>query len=122
MADFSLKVEVVTHVLGSLNHCSHCQIFIDRAGIGEQIHIRDLLSYPPDWWEEWQQFSDLIFSLTNRFAGKLVIQVTDAQTPRGLWLTLRRRIRRYPAFLIGEEVYQGLDEAPLARMIETYLP
>ena len=122
MADSPLKVEAVTHVLGSLSHCSHCQIFIDRAGIGEQIYSHDLHSYPPDWWEEWQQFSDLIFALTNRFAGKLVIRVTDAQTPRGLWLTLRRRIRRYPAFLIGEEVYQGLEEAPLARMIETHLP
>ncbi len=117
-----LTIEVVTHVLGSLDHCSHCQIFLDRAGLGEKIHTEDLQAYPPDWWEEWQQFSDVIFSLTERFAGRLVIRVTDAQSPRGLWLALRRRIRRYPAFLVGDDMHQGLDEVSLTRMIETHLP
>ncbi len=116
-----LKIEVVTHVLGSLNHCSHCQIFLDSAGLGETIHQKDLHSYPPEWMQEWQQFSDLILSLTERYAGRLVIQVTDAQSPRGMWLALRRRVRRYPTFLIGADAYQGLEEAPLCRLIETHL-
>ena len=33
-----MEVEVVAHVLGSMDHCSHCQVFIDGAGIGDQVH------------------------------------------------------------------------------------
>lgn len=121
MSNEPLTIEVVTHVLGSLNHCSHCQIFLDGAGVGQQIHQQDLQSYPADWWQDWQQFSDLIFSLTERYAGKLVIKITDAQSPRGVWLSLKRKVRHYPTFLIGSEIYQGLEEAPLAQMIEAHL-
>ncbi|GAB4526492.1 MAG: hypothetical protein Fur0018_11800 [Anaerolineales bacterium] len=121
MSEKPLTIEVVTHVLGSLDHCSHCQIFLDGAGVGQQVHQQDLHSYPADWWQEWQRFSDLIFALTERYAGRLVIKITDAQSPRGLWLMLKRRAHRYPTFLIADETYQGLDEAPLAQMIEAHL-
>ncbi|RMF41820.1 MAG: hypothetical protein D6755_12225 [Anaerolineae bacterium] len=116
-----LKIEVVTHVLGSLNHCSHCQVFLDGAGIGPEIHQRDLDSYPPEWKAEWQQFSDLIYSLTERYDGQLQILITDARSPRGLWLTLRGKARHYPAFLVGEQVCYGLDEAALCDAIDAQL-
>ncbi len=116
-----LKIEVVTHVLGSLNHCSHCQVFLDSAGIGPEIHQNDLDSYPPEWKAEWQQFSDLIYALTERYAGRLQITITDARSPRGLWLTLRGKARRYPAFLVEEQTCYGLDESALCRVIDDHL-
>lgn len=116
-----LQVEVVTHVLGSMNHCSHCQVFIDGVGVGDQIHQTDFESYPPDWKQEWQQFSDLIFSLTERFAGKLVIKIIDAQSPQALWKALRYGIRKYPTFIVDGKKYRGLDEDALVNLIQPYL-
>jgi len=116
-----LQVEVVAHVLGSMDHCSHCQVFIDGMGVGEQIHRTDLESYPPDWMEEWQHLSDIIFNLTERFAGKLVIKLTDAQTPQAMWKAIRHGIRKYPTFIIQGEKYHGLDEEKITSLITKHV-
>ncbi len=39
--------------------------------------------------EEWQRLSGLIFDLTERYAGKLVIKITDAQSPQAMWKAIR---------------------------------
>lgn len=117
-----LEVEVITHVIGSMNHCQHCQVFIDGVGVGNQIHKTDLESYPPDWVEEWQKFSKLILDMAERYEGKLVIKITDAQTPQALWKAIRYGIRKYPTFIIAGEKYQGFNEEQVARLIEKNLP
>lgn len=117
-----LEIEVVAHVLGSMNHCDHCQVFIDGVGVGDQIHQADMESYPPDWMDEWQQLSDLIYDLTERFAGQLVIKITDAQTPAAMWKALRHGVRKYPTFIVGDEKYHGLDEDEVSTMIVRHLP
>ena len=117
-----LEVEIITHVLGSLNHCSHCQVFIDGVGLGDQVHQSDLNSYPSDWLEEWQRLSDLIFNITEQYAGQLVVKLTDAQSPQALWKAIRHGIRKYPTFVVGEEKYHGFDQAKITNLIERHLP
>jgi len=117
-----LEVEVVAHVLGSMDHCSHCQVFLDGVGIGGQIHQADLDSYPKDWMEEWQKLSDIVFNVTERFAGRLVVKITDAQSPQAMWKALKRGVRKYPTFLIEDEKYYGLDEEQVVELIERHLP
>ncbi|UCH58388.1 MAG: hypothetical protein JSV61_09205 [Anaerolineales bacterium] len=116
-----LEVEVVAHVLGSLDHCSHCQVFIDGTGVGGQIHQADMESYPADWMLEWQQLSDLIFNLTERFANQLVIKITDARSPQALWMALRSGVRKYPTFIIANEKYHGYNEEQVASIIKRHL-
>ena len=116
-----LEVEVVAHVLGSMDHCSHCQVFLDGAGLGGQIHQADMESYPPDWMAEWQQLSDLIFNITERYAGQLRVKITDAQSPQAI-LKAFKGVRKYPTFLIEDEKYHGLDEGHIVELIERHLP
>ena len=116
-----LEVEVVAHVLGSMNHCSHCQVFIDGVGVGEQVHKADMDSYPPEWMEEWQRLSELIFNITEEYAGKLVVKVTDAQSPQAIWKAVRRGVRKYPTFIIGKDKYHGLEQAQVTNLIERNL-
>lgn len=120
MQDKPLEVEVVAHVLGSMDHCSQCQVFIDGVEIGEQVHRFDLESYPPEWMDEWHKLSDLILSLAARYGDRLVIKITDAQSPKGMWLALRG-VRKYPSFIVQDKRVQGLDEAKVTRLIEQYL-
>jgi hypothetical protein len=117
-----LHVEVVAHILGSMDHCSHCQVFLDGAGVGGQVHQQDLDSYPEEWMHDWQQLSDLIFDITEKHAGQLVVRITDAQSPQGMWAALRRGIRKYPTFVIGGEKYTGFDEGAVSSMIDRHLP
>lgn len=117
-----LQVEVVAHILGSMDHCSHCQVFLDGAGVGGQIHQQDLDSYPSEWMDDWQKLSDLIFDLTEKHAGQLVVRITDAQSPQGMWAAIRRGIRKYPTFVIGGEKYTGFDEETLSGLIARHLP
>ena len=116
-----LEVEIITPVLGSMNHCSHCQVFIDGVGVGDQVHQADLQSYPPEWMEEWERLSDLVYNITERFAGKLVIKITDAQSPQALWKALRHGIRKYPTFVVGNDHLTSLDESQVMAFIERHL-
>jgi hypothetical protein len=104
-----------------MNHCSHCQVFIDGVGVGDQVHLTDLESYPPDWMEEWQRLSDLILSLTESFAGRLVVKITDAQSPQALWKALRHGVRKYPTFIVAGEKYHGFDEEQISNLINRHL-
>lgn len=117
-----LEVEVIAHVLGSMDHCQHCQVFIDGVGVGNQIHQTDLDSYPPDWMEEWQNLSNMILDLAERYTGKLVIKITDAQTPQALWKAIRFGIHKYPTFIVAGEKYHGFNEEKIAQLIEKNLP
>jgi hypothetical protein len=116
-----LPIEVVAHVTGSLDHCAHCQVFINGAGIGEQVHQHDLRSFPADFIRDWQSLAAWIQELAATFPGQLVIRVTDAQSLRGLWLALTRGARRYPTFLIGEQKMSGWDRDQLDQLIRLEL-
>jgi hypothetical protein len=105
-----------------MDHCSHCQVFLDGAGIGGKIHQADLDAYPEEWMDEWMRLSDLIFNLTEAYAGRLVVRITDAQSPQGLWAAIRRGIRKYPTFVVAGEKYAGLDEAEARDLITRHLP
>jgi hypothetical protein len=118
----SLEVEVVAHVLGSMDHCSHCQVFIDGVGVGGSVKRIDLDSYPKEWMAEWQRLSDLILDLAQRHAGRLVIKIVDAQSPSGMWKALRYGVRQYPTFIIGGDKYQGWDETQIEALIQGHVP
>ena len=122
MAHQPLEIEVVTRVTGSMNHCEHCQVFIDGVGVGDQVHQQDMRSYPADVMQDWERLSGWVLDLAEQFAGQLVIRITDAQTPRGLWKALTRGARRYPAFIVGgQETYQGWDRTQLEALIRHHL-
>ena len=121
MTDPLLQVEVIAHVLGSMDHCSHCQVFLDGTGVGGQIHQQDLDSYPKEWMDDWQRLSDLIYRITEMYPQRLVVKITDAQSPQGLWAAIRKGVRKHPTFIVGGEKYTGLDEDAVLGLISQYL-
>lgn len=117
-----LDITVVTRALESMDHCSHCQVFIDQAGLGSEVHRADLMAYPSDVQAEYRQVSDIVIHLLTRFAPHVRVRVVNALSPDGLWLALRRGIRRYPTWLIGPHKIMGTDEhvimTTVAQMLE----
>jgi hypothetical protein len=116
-----VQLEIIAHVPGSLNFCSRCQGFIDNAGVGRKTKQADLDSYPPEFMADWQRLSALVLALSERYPGRLVIKIIDVQSPRGLWLALRRGVRRYPTFILAGEKYQGwISEAGLTARLDAW--
>jgi hypothetical protein len=117
-----LDIEIIAHVVGSMKHCNHCQVFIDGVGVGDQIHRENVQSYPEDFIHDWQRLSGWVLDLAEAFPGQLVIRITDAQSLRGLWKALTQRARQYPTFIIeGRETYHGWDREHLDQRIRERL-
>jgi len=117
-----LEVEVVTHIAGSMQHCAHCQVFIDGVGVGDKVHQENIQSYPPEFIEDWQRVSGWILDLAAAHPGQLTIRVTDAQSLRGMWKAISQGVRRYPTFIVaGQEKYHGWDPARLEELLSRHL-
>ncbi len=122
MTNKPVQLEIVAHVLGSMDHCSHCQVFIDGLGVGGKVKRADLDAYPKEFMAEWQRLSDWILALAERYAGQLVIKITDAQSLQGLWQALRHGVRKYPTFILEGEKYRGWEaEADLTARLNQLL-
>ena len=117
-----LTVEVISRVVSSFEHCAHCQVFLNEAGVGQQIHREDVGSFPSTVRGDHDRLMTLLTTLGQRFEGRVRFRVFDPQTPEGLWKSFRHWVRRYPTFLIGGEKLVGWDEETLARRIEAHLP
>lgn len=121
-ASRAVEVDVIAPILGSFNHCPHCQVFIDSAGVGGQVHRSDLESYPADVLAEYRALSDFLYALGERYRSGLVIRLIDPGSPRGLWKGLRHRVRRYPTFIVdGTERVEGLAEPVIHQAIQARL-
>ena len=120
MAD-RLEILVYTPVMNSLNHCGHCQIFLDEAGVGGQVHEQDLSQYPKEFADDYKRLSDWITGLARRYPAQVVIKVIDPGSPQGLWQSIRHGIRTYPTFLVGRDKHVGWDEAGLDSLIRQKL-
>jgi hypothetical protein len=116
-----LRVEVVSHILSSFDHCAHCQLFLNEAGVGQQVHREDFEAFPEDVREEYERLLTLVKKLSGRFGGRVQFKILDPQTIEGVWKSLRYWIRRYPAFLIDGEKLVGWDEDVLMHRIEAHL-
>jgi hypothetical protein len=105
-----------------MNHCSHCQVFIDGVGVGGQVKQTDLAAYPPEFMDEWQRLSDWVLALAEHYAGQLIIKIIDAQSLQGLWKALRYGVRKYPTFIIADEKFPGWEaEADLMARLNQLL-
>lgn len=122
MSHNPLEIEIVAHVISSMQHCTHCQAFIDGTGIGGQVHQENLEAYPEEFVREWRLTSQIVLELAERFPEQVNFRITDAQSLRGLWKALSKGIRRYPTFIIeGGETYHGWDSSQIGLMIQRHL-
>ena len=117
-----IRLEVVTRVVTFFDHCRRCQILFDQSGLDEKIHQKEMEEYPQDLKEEYLKLSDWIRELTRLYKHRLLIRVIDAQSPLGIYKSLRHRIRTYPAFIVeGKEICTGWDKSQLELLLDKYI-
>jgi hypothetical protein len=116
-------LEIVTQVLTTYDHCSHCESIFDAAGVNAKFHKRDLDDYPADLREEYSRLSDWIRELAGLYKERIQIALIDAQSPKGIMKALRHSIRQYPTFVMdGKKIYTGWDKGRLQQELEKHLP
>lgn len=117
-----LSVQVITYAPTVFRHCQHCEVAFEGMGLGERIHraeARDAL--PDDLAAEFQRVSDWVHGLIARHGPRVAISVIDAASIEGVWKSLRHRVRRYPAVIVGGKPTQGHDFAALDRLVDERL-
>jgi hypothetical protein len=117
-----ILLEIVTQVLTSYGHCSHCELFFDQAGLDKKFHQKEVNEYPGDLKEEYAKLSEWVKELTRLYKHRLLIKLIDVQSFLGIYKSLRHGIRRYPTFIIeGKEVYTGWDKNQLEGLLDKYI-
>lgn len=117
-----VSLEIVTKVITTYDHCRHCKVFFDEAGLDKKFHQKEMDEYPPDLKEEYIQLSDWIRELTRLYKHRLMIKLIDVQSLLGIYKSLRYRIRKYPTFIVeGRETYTGWDKTQLESLLDKYM-
>ena len=117
-----LSVQVIAYAPTVFRHCQHCEVAFEGMGIGQRIHraaARDAL--PDDLAIEFQQVSDWVHAIVDRHGPRVAVNVIDAASIEGVWKSLRHRVRRYPAFIVGGETRIGHDYAALDALVDERL-
>jgi histone acetyltransferase (RNA polymerase elongator complex component) len=117
-----ILLEIVTKVMTTYDHCRHCEVIFDQAGLDRKFHQKEMDEYPPDLKEEYIRLSNWIRELNRLYKHRLLIKLIDVQSLLGLYKSLRHKIRKYPTFIIeGREIYTGWDKNQLESLLDKYI-
>jgi hypothetical protein len=119
-----VRVTVLTYAPTVFRHCQHCEVAFEGMGIGARIHraeARDAL--PADLALEFQRVSDWVHGLIERHGSRLGIDVVDAASIEGFWLSLRHWVRGYPAVIVDGHAQRvaSTDLAEIDHVISEHL-
>lgn len=110
------KLQILAYAPTEFFHCQHCEVVWKQIGLGDRMHEEQRASglLPPDLTSEYQAISDWVVDAAGRYGERLSIQLIDAVSLEGVWKALRYRLRRFPAFIIGDQKpIAGFDRARL---------
>ena len=115
-----ILLEVIAPMLSTVEmSCRPCRFMFDTMGIGSKHRRTSVNEYPEDWRQAVGYLSDWIRTMTDLYRHRLKIRVIDAQSPLGLWMQLRHRLFRFPAFIVDKkQTYIGWDTQQLEALID----
>jgi hypothetical protein len=115
-------VEVITKVLTTYDHCYRRELIFEQVGLNKKFHRRDVNEYPEEAKEEFLRLSQWIRDLAKLYKHRILFKVIDAQSPMGLFKSLRHGAWKYPAFIVeGDNKYVGWDTKRPEALIDRHL-
>jgi hypothetical protein len=112
-----LTVEIIAYAPTEFFHCIHCEVVFQQVGVGQKIHAEQRESnLPADLKAEYGRLADWVEQLAQRYPGEIQFRIVDAASLEGVFKTLRYRLRRFPAVVIGgkEKFLGDLDGSSAA--------
>ena len=105
-----ILLEVIAPILDRVGLCSSCQVVMGGVGLGPAGQEQS--DYPEEHRRDFEATLTLVKEAAETFGDGLVIRWYDPRSLRGLWLSIRHGVRRYPTFVLkGGEKIVGLDGA-----------
>ena len=102
-----ILLEVIAPILDRIGLCFSCQVVLQGAGME-----RGQDAYPDKWRREFEATLALVKQAVATYGSDLTVRWSDPRSLRGLYLSLRHRVRRYPAFVLSTgEKFVGLEQA-----------
>ncbi len=113
-----LMVEIIAFAPTAYYHCTHCEVAWREMGVTNHIHEEQVdSSLPPDLAREYQEISDWVRAIFNKYNDKITVKVIDAASLEGFAKSLRHGLHHYPAVIVGgkaistrDRVLQAADE------------
>ncbi len=103
-----ILLEVIAPILERVGLCFTCQAVLTDAGLD-----RGQDAYPDEWRGDFEATLGVVRRLSQIGGDDLMVRWSDPRSLRGLYLSLRHGIRRYPTFILGKgERYVGHDAVP----------
>jgi hypothetical protein len=110
-----VRVDVLTYAPTVFTHCQHCEVAFGRVGLAERLRREQATaSLPAELAAEFAAVGDWVHRLVERHGPRIDVRVIDATSIRGLWTSLRRRARSYPAVVVEGQERFVRQELPLA--------
>lgn len=117
-----LQIEILTYAPTEFFHCLHCEAVMHAVGIGQAVRREQrAAAFPADLQAEYAALGDWVRAVVERHGNRLAVRIVDAASLEGAYKSLRYRVRRYPAFVIGGTVYRGADYPRLDRVVDEAL-
>jgi len=115
-----ILLEVIAPMLSTIEmNCRSCRLMFDTLGIGRTHRSTSANEYPDDWKQAVGFLSDWIQEMTHLYRHRIKIRIIDAQSPLGLWMQIRHRLFRFPAFVVDKkQTYIGWDTQQLEALID----
>lgn len=113
-----VQLDVISPIPEGWGVCLSCEMLMARANLGQAPYERGLDEYPPEWQEEFQRLSDMVYSLAGRYGNNILIRIWDPRSLLGLVKSIRYGVRRYPTFIVeGQDKIAGWDAEKLEQVI-----
>jgi hypothetical protein len=113
-----VQIEVFFPIPEGWGMCAACEVMIGQANLEPSPQERGLDEYPPDWQEDLQHLSSIIYTLADRYQDRVRIRIWDPRSFQGLLKSIRYGVRRYPTFVVnGKNKSAGWDTDKLEQYI-----
>ena len=112
-----LTVEIIAYAPTEFFHCTHCEVVFHQVGVGQKIHAEQRESnLPADLKAEYERVLAWATQLADRHPGAIQFRIVDAASLEGVYKTVRHRLRRFPAIVVGgtERILGDLDAGSAA--------
>lgn len=118
----TVQLDVISPIPEGWGICLSCEMLMARANMDQAPNERGLDEYPPEWQEEFQRLSEVVFTLAYRYGDSILIRIWDPRSLQGLFKAIRYGVHRYPTFVIdGQRKITGLDKNLLETALQPFL-
>jgi hypothetical protein len=113
-----VRVEIITYLPTHFLQCRHCELTWQVAGLGKKVHREEVDSgLPDDLAAEFHRLAESIRGWRERYGSSVALRLVDAASLEGFFLSVRRRVSRYPAFIVDGKKYVGSDLSQVEALI-----